>query len=63
MLELDFVLNRYLDEHFASADADEQHRFEHLLSAQDPELQLWLLNGVAHEDAGYHVLIDKIRGI
>ena len=45
MLELDYVLERYLDDHYAEADAGERKRFRMLLTAQDPELQLWLLNG------------------
>jgi antitoxin CptB len=63
MLELDFVLERYLEDHYASAEADEQARFAQLLTAQDPELQAWILNGVAHPDPAYHRLIARIRGI
>jgi antitoxin CptB len=63
MLELDFVLERFLDEHFEAAEKDERVLFAALLTAQDPELQTWLLNGVAHPDAAYHALIRKIRGI
>lgn len=63
MLELDYVLERYLDRHYDDADADEQTRFGTLLTAQDPELQLWLLNGVAHPDPAFRGLIHRIRGI
>lgn len=63
MLELDFVLGRYLDERFVAADENERTMFRHLLTAQDPELQMWILNGVAHPDPVYQGLIDKIRGI
>ena len=63
MLELDYVLERYLDEHYAKVDAAEQALFRELLTAQDPELQVWLLNGVPHNDAGFQPLIDRIRGI
>ena len=63
MLELDFVLERYLNEQYVAADAAERERFRHLLTAQDPELQVWLLNGVPHADPDYQPLIDKIRGI
>lgn len=63
MLELDYVLERYLDDNFAAADPAEQDRFAHLLTAQDPELQLWLLNGVAHPDPAMQPLIDRIRGL
>ena len=63
MLELDFVLERYLRDHFATASADDKRRFQQLLSAQDPELQVWLLNGVPHDDPAFQPLIDAIRGI
>lgn len=63
MLELDFVLERYLDEQYTRVDSDEQLLFQDLLSAQDPELQAWLLNGIAHPDPRYHALITRIRGI
>jgi antitoxin CptB len=63
MLELDYVLERYLETHYAGADAAEQDRFTRLLTAQDPELQLWLLNGVAHPDPAMQALVERIRGI
>ena len=63
MLELDFVLERYLDDHFESADMHEKVLFAELLTAQDPELQAWLLNGIAHPDSAYHTLVRRIRGI
>jgi antitoxin CptB len=63
MLELDFVLERYLDQHFDRVDAQERARFAALLTAQDPELQLWLLKGELHPDPAYHDLITQIRGI
>ena len=63
MLELDFVLERYLDLHYAAADGAEQVLFRDLLTAQDPELQAWILNGVAHPDEAFRPLIARIRGI
>ncbi len=63
MLELDFVLERYLEEHYDAAEAQEQARFRELLTAQDPELQAWILNGVPHPDTAFRPLIGKIRGI
>ena len=63
MLELDFVLERYLDEHYDAAADREKQLFRDLLTAQDPELQVWLLNGVPHPDIEVQRLVDKIRGI
>ena len=63
MLELDFVLERYLDDHYDRVDAAEQALFQQLLSAQDPELQAWILNGIPHPDSAFHALIGRVRGI
>ena len=63
MLELDFVLERYLDQHYDAADDAEERLFRELLTAQDPELQVWLLNGETHPDAEVQALVDKIRCI
>ena len=38
MKELDFVLDRYLERHFASADEAEIQCFDELLNLQDPQL-------------------------
>ena len=63
MLELDYVLERYLEAHYASADDSERAHFRALLTAQDPALQAWLLSGIAHPDRALRPLIAKIRGI
>lgn len=38
MLELDLILERYLQQHYAAATLDEKERFEELLEMQDPQL-------------------------
>lgn len=38
MKELDFVLERYLKNHFPHANAEEIQRFDELLELQDPNL-------------------------
>jgi len=38
MKELDLLLERYLAEHYSSAEATEQGAFRELLDMQDPEL-------------------------
>jgi antitoxin CptB len=63
MLELDYVLERYLDEHYTDVDDSERQRFQELLTAQDPELQAWLLNGEPHPDPSFHPLVARIRGV
>ena len=63
MLELDFVLERYLKDHYDTADEAEKLLFKTLLTAQDPELQAWILNGEPHPRIEVQALITKIRGI
>ncbi|MCB1926184.1 MAG: succinate dehydrogenase assembly factor 2 [Gammaproteobacteria bacterium] len=63
MLELDYLLERYLDTCFDNAGEAEQQRFAVLLTAQDPELQAWLLNGEPHPDTAFHPLVAAVRGI
>ncbi len=38
MLELDLIMERYLDQHYPSANREEQALFIELLELQDPEL-------------------------
>ena len=38
MLELDLVLNRFMDRHYGSLDAAQRRAFEELLELQDHEL-------------------------
>jgi|APSaa5957512576_1039674.scaffolds.fasta_scaffold04098_3 antitoxin CptB len=38
MLELDLIMERYLEHHYESADREEQAQFIALLELQDPEL-------------------------
>jgi succinate dehydrogenase flavin-adding protein (antitoxin of CptAB toxin-antitoxin module) len=49
MRELDALLMRYVDRHFAAAAPDEQRAFETLISMSDPEI-LSLLTGRARSD-------------
>lgn len=62
MLELDFLLMRYLDDRYADADAAEQALFADLLKEQDPTLNEWLLGGAEAPEA-FRALIGRIRGI
>lgn len=61
MRELDVLLERYLSEHYATDSAADQQRFRALLTAQDPELQAWLLKGDDHPDVDCRPLVERIR--
>lgn len=43
MLELDLILNRFLKENLENLNPEQLSAFEHLLTHQDPEINLWLM--------------------
>ncbi|MFZ1341998.1 succinate dehydrogenase assembly factor 2 [Thiothrix eikelboomii] len=62
MKELDFVLERYLKNHFPQADAEEIQRFDELLELQDPNLFGILFQTEATPEQ-YQALAAKIRSL
>lgn len=63
MRELDVLLERYLSDCYSDDAAADQARFRALLSAQDPDLQRWLLSGIDHPDPDFGPLVARIRSI
>ena len=59
MLELDLILERYLNNHYRSATAQEQAQFIELLELQDPELYP-LVTGATPPPVELMPLIEKI---
>ena len=65
MKELDVVLGRYLEQHYASASSAEQGRFKALLEMPDPDLYDLLLGRSATSDvelAGFIQLLRNMSG-
>ena len=52
MKELDVVLTRYLEDHYASSSEDEQEQFQRLLQMPDPDLYSLLLGREQASDPG-----------
>lgn len=50
MLELDLVLNRFIENQLNALDESQLETFERLLSAQDPELYDWLMGQTLPSD-------------
>lgn len=46
MLELDVILNRFLDQHWVDMDSDLKRELELLLVNSDQQLQKWLCEGM-----------------
>ncbi len=62
MKELDQLLERYLDRHYASAGPAEQAAFRALLDLQDPVLYGYLLGRDAPDDESIDAIIERVRG-
>jgi antitoxin CptB len=60
MKELDFLLERWLDLHYAAADEQRRKAFQRLLEAQDPELVAWLFERERPADAALAALVDEL---
>lgn len=59
MLELDLIMERYLDRYYSTADYEEQTQFIALLELQDPELYP-LVTSSAPPPEGFAALLAKI---
>ncbi|HEA26626.1 MAG TPA: succinate dehydrogenase assembly factor 2 [Ectothiorhodospiraceae bacterium] len=59
MLELDIILERYLQQHYIDASAKERAQFIELLEMQDPQLYQ-LVTGAISPAKIYTELITKI---
>lgn len=50
MLELDVILNHFVDKHWLNLDNQLKAEFEILLSSSDQQLKLWLCEGKEAEN-------------
>lgn len=62
MLELDELLQSYLDHRHAHADANEQEAFRALLTLSDQELFDYFFGALAPLDPALRNVIQHIRG-
>lgn len=60
-LELDVLLQNYLDNGYHHADASEQAQFLDLLALEDDRLQAYLLEDKCPPNEPLSVLIKKVR--
>jgi antitoxin CptB len=61
MLELDLLLNRFLDTGFAALDAGQRVAFNRLLAYQDQILYDWLMGHAVPADAAMRDLAGRVR--
>ena len=60
MLELDVILNHFVDQHWQSLDNGLQAEFEKLLSSSDQQLKYWLCDG-READNDVKGIVHRIR--
>lgn len=61
MLELDVLLNNFLNEAYAKLDDEDKQLFIELLNHPDPELFAWLMGSENPPDAGLIRITKMIR--
>ncbi len=60
LLELDLILNGFLETRYASLDAEERERFNELLEADDNDL-LDLAMGRCEPEPRYRMMVEMLR--
>ena len=61
--ELDIVMNRYLQERYETASAEEQESFNALLDIEDPIIFDWLMDKTKAEDENLKAIVEILKGI
>ena len=62
MLELDLLLDRFLDVAYADLDAAGRRDFERFLGFEDQIIHDWLMGQSVPADAALRALVARIRG-
>jgi antitoxin CptB len=60
MLELDLVLEPFVNARYATLDADDRERFQRLMRCEDQELFGWFLRRETPEDEDLARIVSKI---
>ena len=60
MLELDLFLVPFAEKHFLSLSDEDQDRYVHMLTFEDQELLIWMLEGGKPADPDVAYMIDYI---
>lgn len=63
LLEVDVVLNGYLESHFLDDGSDNQQLFERLLESQDADLFEWFTERSAPDDANLAAYVRHILSL
>jgi antitoxin CptB len=63
MLELDFVLERFLETSYGGLNGREQATFARLLDYQDQDLHDWVMGRAAPVDGDLRRMVAKLRAV
>jgi len=63
LLELDYLLEAFLEREYPRLAAEEQARFVALLQCSDPELQAWLIHGETPAEDVFLPLVARLRAV
>lgn len=63
MLELDIILEKFIDHHYFDLSQRERQLFADLLETADPVLYAWFLGAEQPKDAGLLAIVNKIRSL
>ena len=63
LLELDYLLEAFLEREYPQADEAERAAFVELLHCDDPDLQLWLLGDQRPADPALVALVERMRAM
>jgi antitoxin CptB len=61
MLELDVLLNKFLNEKYADLQLNDKKRFIDLLSCTDPEIFAWLMGHETPQDPDLLQIVELVR--
>ena len=61
MLELDLLLEPFVNEHYAGLSESDRVTFERLMTCQDQDLFAYLMQRVQPEDAALARMVEQIR--
>lgn len=61
MLELDIILNDFLDSQYGVLTEGQQKAFENLLGATDQELFRWLVHHEIPASSNYFEIVDLVK--
>lgn len=62
LLELDLILERFMDRHYESLDPETQAVFKELLERPDNDLLDWALGRGAPAEPRYRRVVELLRG-